>query len=276
MAEKPPAKPPAQATGKAQAPAKAPDAAKGEGQAAAKDAKPAAKGPAKGKGKAKGNGNGKKRKGLGKGFWIGIFLVFVAPALGLLGWYAYQVLGHVAKESQEALDKHAQELAKQTAAFANRAAREGFRVQDFDACAKIREQYKIPAGVVYTEFTQRQLVGLSKFASDEQVKERCVQFAKAVAKMQQMSHHTRHVYICQTAQFAVDKAGNYFLTADPQGRGVVENFGSNAKLTPIGKDQSILLRGWQIFNQGDGCLIIGMSKTGIFTFSGGVKMKEGQ
>src|SRR5690606_32817488 len=105
----------------------------------------------------------------------------------------------------------------------------------------------------------------SKFASDDQVKERCVQFAKAVAKMQQMSHHTRHVYICQTAQFAVDKAGNYFLTADPQGRGVVENFGSQAKLTPIGKDQSILLRGWQIYNQGDGCLIIGMSKTGIFT-----------
>lgn len=266
MAEKPPAKPPA--AGKAQGPAKTPDAGKGQ------EAAPAAKGPAKGK--AKGKGGGKKKKGLPKSFYAGIFIVFVLPLVALLGWYAYQVLGHVSKGSQEALDKRAQELAKQTSAFANRAAKEGFKVQDFDACAKIREQYKIPAGVVYTEFTQRQLVGLSKFASDEQVKERCVQFAKAVAKMQQMSNHTRHVYICQTAQFAVDKAGNYFLTADPQGRGVVENFGSNAKLTPIDKDQSILMRGWQIYNQGDGCLIIGMSKTGIFTFSGGMKMKEGQ
>ena len=230
----------------------------------------------KGKGKAGKNGKSGKsgKKGLPKSFFWGIVLIFVLPAVGLLGWYAYQVMGHVAKDSQAALDKKAMELASQANKFAKRAAMEGFKVQDFDACAQIKEQYRIPAGIVYTEFTQRQLVGLSKFASDEQVTERCIQFAKAVAKMETMSHHARHVYVCQKAQFNADKSGRYFLTADTEGKGVIENLGSTAKLHPIPAGESILLRGWQIYNQGDGCIIVGMSKAGTFTFRGGVPIIE--
>ena len=127
---------------------------------------------------------------------------------------------------------------------------------------------------MYTEFTQRQLVGLSKFASDEQVTERCIQFAKAVAKMEAMSHHLRHVYVCQKAQFNADKSGRYFLTADAEGRGVVENLSGRAILHPIQVGESILLRGWQIYNQGDGCVIVGMSKSGTFSFRGGVTIIE--
>lgn len=228
----------------------------------------------KAKAKGKGNGNGKKGKGLPKSFFWGMILIFILPAVGLLGWYAYQVMGHVAKDSQEALDAQAKALASRASAFAQRAAKEGFKVGDFDACAQIKEQYRIPAGIVYTEFTQRQLVGLSKFASDEQVTERCIQFAKAVAKMEKMSHHARHVYVCQKAQFNADKSGRYFLTADAEGKGVVENLSGIAKLHPIPTGQSILLRGWQVYNQGDGCIIVGMSKSGTFTFRGGVTIIE--
>ena len=79
----------------------------------------AAKPKAAGKGKGKGNG---KKKGLGKGFVWGIVLLFVLPATGLLGWYAYQVLGHVAQDSQAALDRKAKELAAKANKFAKRAA----------------------------------------------------------------------------------------------------------------------------------------------------------
>lgn len=236
-------------------------------------AKPAAKPKAAGKGKGKGKGNGKK-KGLGKGFVWGVVLLFVLPATGLLGWYAYQVLGHVAQDSQAALDRKAKEMAAKANKFARRAAKEGFKVADFDACAQIKEQYRIPAGIVYTEFTQRQLVGLSKFASDEEVTERCIQFAKAVAYMERMSHHARHVYVCQKAQFNADKSGRYFLTSDANGKGVIEHLGGAQKLHPIPAGQAILLRGWQIFNQGDGCIIVGMSKSGTFSFRGGVTIIE--
>lgn len=244
----------------------------------AEQAKPKAPGaaPAKAKSKPKGKAKagGKGKKGLPKSFFWGIILIFVVPTTALLGWYAYQVMGHVAKDSQEALDARAKELASQANKFAQRAAQEGFKVQDFDACAQIKEQYRIPAGVVYTEFTQRQLVGLSKFASDEQVTERCIQFAKAVAKMETMSHHLRHVYVCQKAQFNADKSGRYFLTADAEGKGVVENLGGRGTLHPIPVGESILLRGWQIYNQGDGCVIVGMSKSGTFSFRGGVTIIE--
>tara|TARA_R110001592_G_scaffold357953_1_gene661880 strand:+ start:292 stop:1029 length:738 start_codon:yes stop_codon:yes gene_type:complete len=244
----------------------------------AEQAKPKAPGAAPAKAKPKGKGKpkagGKAKKGLPKSFFWGFVLILVVPAVALLGWYAYQVMGHVAKDSQEALDAKAKELAGKANQFARRAAQEGFKVQDFDACAQIKEQYRIPAGVVYTEFTQRQLVGLSKFASDEQVTERCIQFAKAVAKMEAMSHHLRHVYVCQKAQFNADKSGRYFLTADAEGKGVVENLSGRATLHPIQVGESILLRGWQIYNQGDGCVIVGMSKSGTFSFRGGVTIIE--
>ena len=268
MAEKPPASPP----GKGAPSAKGPQAA---GKPAAKPApKPAGKPAAKSGAKGKKGGKAGKKKGLPKSFYIVVTLVFVLPAVALLTWYAYEVLGVFSKHSQQALDRHAQELAQKTAAFAKRAAKEGFEVKDFDACAQIKNQYVIPMGIVYTEFTQRQLVGLSKFASDEEVKDRCIQFAKSVARMEKLSHHLRHVYVCNEARFVADKAGHYYLTADAKGQGVVQHFGSSANLTPIPPGQSILMRGWQIYNQGDGCLIIGMSKSGIFTFSGGVMIEK--
>ncbi|MEK9673323.1 MAG: hypothetical protein VW268_12620 [Rhodospirillaceae bacterium] len=90
-----------------------------------------------------------------------------------------------------------------------------------------------------------------------------------------MSHHDQQVYVCQTAQFNADKTGKYYLTADGHGRGVVEHRGDRSKLHPIAPGQSILMSGWQIYNQGDGCLIIGISKAGVFTFRGGVQMNDG-
>ena len=194
--------------------------------------------------------------------------------VGLIGWYAYTVLGVVSPESQAALDKKAAELAKGVTDLAKRSETEGFRVEHYDACDQIRDQYRIPIGVVYTEFTQRQLVGLPKTASDRQVKERCVQFAKAVVKMEKMSHHIRHVYLCQKAQFNADPSGKYFLTADPKGRGVTENRYGASKFTPIPQGEFILMRGWQIYNQGDGCLIIGLPKSGTFTMRGAVQINE--
>ncbi len=219
-----------------------------------------------------------KKKGMGKGFIVSVVVLIVLPVVGLLGWYFLEAGLQMSGSSMSAEQALMSEINKAKEAMAHeiaeRAGSEGFQVGDFDNCSQIEDQYRIPQGYVFTEFSRRELVGLSKNATDEEVQERCVIFAKVVARMEQLAHHDRHVFVCQGSEFKTDEAGRYRLIADPAGKGVIEIKGGTKKLTPIKRYNHILLGAWQIYNLGDGCLVIGMSKSGVFSFSGGVALTE--
>ena len=156
--------------------------------------------------------------------------------------------------------------------IAKRAGDEGFDMGAFDSCRAIEDQYRIPQGYVMTDSTRRELVGLSEDATDEETQERCVIFAKVVARMEQLAHHDRHVFVCQGAEFTTDKSGSYVLMADPNGEGAIEVRKGVKSLIPIEQFYHTLINKWQVYNLGDGCIVIGMSKDGVFTFSGGVSL----
>lgn len=218
------------------------------------------------------------KKAVGKlprSFFVALIFLLGLPAGALVGWYAYTVTMEYsagARQAEKDIKAGLSEAAKKAAELARRAAQEGFKVRYYDACDKITDQYKIPQGYVITKFTRRELVGLPKTATEEQVQERCIMFAKAVTQMEQLAHHDRHVFVCEGARFATDAGGGYYLTADPQGRGVIEHYGGATRLTEIPKGRFELLKSWQVYNVGDGCIIVGMSKQGVFQMQGGVEL----
>lgn len=195
--------------------------------------------------------------------------------VGFLGWYfltaglsisgskqtAEGMIAEQVVNAKDAIKKHLEERARS----------EGFDLDNVDGCVQIQDQYRVPMGFVFSEFSLRQLVGLPNTATDEQVRERCIVFAKAVERMETMSHHDRHAFVCQGAQFATDEVGQYMLVPDPEGRGVIEILNGVRTLIEIVQFSHTLVGQWQVLNLGDGCVVVGMSKVGVFSFSGAVK-----
>ncbi len=218
------------------------------------------------------------KKGMGKGFVISLTLLIILPVVALLSWYLLSAGLKISGSSMSAEQALMGEISKAKDAMKSeiveRAGSEGFKVGEYDKCAQIEDQYRIPQGYVFTEFSRRELVGLKTTATDEEVQERCVIFAKVVARMEQLAHHDRHVFVCQGEEFTTDDSGRYKLVADPAGKGVVEIKGSAKELLPIKRYSHILVGAWQVYNLGDGCLVIGMSKSGTFSFSGGVALSQ--
>lgn len=227
---------------------------------------------------AKEEDEGKKKGKLPKSFiYASIFLVII-PLVIFLAWYVLTVVLEVSGSQQTAESMVAQQVEKARQAVKNqiieRAKAENFTVEDFDSCTAIEDQYRIPIGVVYTEFTEKQLLGLPADATDVQMRERCVIFAKVVKEMQKLAHHDRHVFVCQGAEFSTDESGQYKLLADPSGRGVIQQLQGQQQLTQIQRGAHTLVRNWQVFNLGDGCIVVGMSKSGLFSMSGSVRLTE--
>jgi len=218
---------------------------------------------------------GKKR--LPRSFKLTLFGLVVIPLTIFLGWYLLTVVLKVSGSSQTAEGMVANQVVSAKDALKNklmeRANKEGFDVDNVFGCAQIEDQYRVPLGFVYTDFTTRQLVGLPKSATDAQVHERCIVFAKVVERMEEMSHHDRHVFVCEGAQFTTDEAGRYMLISDPKGRGVIEVIGGKKNLINMAPHSQALVKQWQVYNIGDGCVVVGMSKAGIFNFTGGVKLQ---
>jgi len=225
--------------------------------------------------KAKKSSGGKKK--LPRSFVFALIGLVVMPVTIFLGWYVLTVVLKVSGSSQTAEGMVAQQVIDAQRAIKNklkeRAAREGFNLKIVDGCTQIEDQYRIPQGYVFTEFSTHQLVGLPKTATNQQVQERCILFAKVVERMEKLAHHERHVFVCQGAQFTTDEAGRYLLVPDPKGRGVIEVINGVKNLIKIAPHTHILLRQWHIYNIGDGCMVVGMSKVGIFNFSGAVKIE---
>jgi hypothetical protein len=222
-------------------------------------------------------GKKSKKKGLPRSFYIIFGVMFVLPAIGLIAWYVMTVSLAVTGSEMSASELIASRVVKAREAMrdkmSERAIQEGFSLAKVDSCSGIEDQYLIPQGVVYTEFTTKQLLGLPKTATGSQIRERCILFAKIVARMEKLAHHDRHVFVCEGMYFAPDTSGNFLLYADKKRRGVVESFHGKKKLIPIPRGSHKLVHQWQVFNVGDGCIVIGLSKDGIFSMSGTVKLQ---
>ncbi len=225
--------------------------------------------------KAKEKSEGGK-KGMPLSFILALVGLVGLPLLVFLGWYVLTVVLDVSGSSQTAEGMIVKQVSKAQEAIrkglVERANKEGFNVDNVEGCAQIKDQYRVPLGYVFGDFSLSQLVGLPKTATDEQVQERCIVFAKVVERMEKLAHHDRHVFVCVGGQFTTDEAGRYMMIPDPQGRGVIESVNGVKSLVKIARGAHILLRQWQVFNLGDGCIVVGMSKVGVFNFSGAVKL----
>ncbi len=225
---------------------------------------------------AKGSGGGRKK--LPRSFIFAFIGLVVLPVTIFLAWYVLTVVLKVTGSKQTAEGMVVERVVSAKEAIAKklkeRAEREGFKIDNVEGCVQIEDQYRVPLGFVFTEFSRRQLVGLPKTATDEQVQERCVLFAKVVERMEKMTHHDRHVFVCEGAQFTTDEGGRYMLIPEPKGRGVIEVLGGAKNLIEMQPHTHTLVKQWHVYNIGDGCMVVGMSKVGIFNFSGGVKLKE--
>jgi len=220
----------------------------------------------------------KKKGGMPKSFLYALIFLVILPVTLFIAWYVLTVVLEVSGSQQTAEGMVADQVQRAKDAVKNqiveRAKNEHFSVDTFDSCTQIEDQYRLLIGVVYTEFTEKQLLGLPADATDDQMRERCVIFAKVVTEMEKLAHHDRHVFVCQGAEFATDESGMYKMLPDPQGRGVIQQVQGNQKLTQIPRGSHTLIRSWQVYNLGDGCLVIGMSKSGVFAMSGAVKLSE--
>lgn len=199
-----------------------------------------------------------------RAYWL-----FGIPVVAILVWYFYTVAFEFNKPAMSKMEK---QMADKVVKLTERAIKEGFKPEDVDKCQHMIKEYTTPKGWNYSNAELYQLVGLSRRATQEQMNERCIFYAKAVAEMEKLSHHTRHVFVCGKSILDLGGKGKFYVKADPKGRGVIKNLdGRSEKLQKIGKGRSTVIDFWQVYNVGDGCVIVGMSKAGTFRFSGTVR-----
>lgn len=191
--------------------------------------------------------------------------VFGIPLAILLLWYFYTVIFELNKPTMTRVEAN---VKAGIAALAERARREGFRTADVNKCEDMVAEYTTPKGWYYSKETLYQLVGLDRDATQAQMNERCVFFAKAVAEMEKMSHHLRHVFVCGDSILDVGDKGKYYLKPAPDEQGALQNFeNSLPSLIKIPVGGMSVMREYQIYNAGAGCLIVGLSKKSTFRMS---------
>ncbi len=208
------------------------------------------------------------KKGMGASFYVTLVFLIVLPAFGLVGWYLLAVT-----ESQKAAGDLLAQARSVTSKLVDRAVREGFSMEDFDECKKMESHFKTALSYDFDEKSRRKMLGLSADASDENIQERCVVFAKIVSNMEKLTHHDRHVFVCQGASFNADN-DVYKLIPDAEGKGAIEIDTGAKTFIPIKPHRFILKEIWQVYNVGDGCLVIGMSRQNNFSYTGIVKFDD--
>jgi len=102
------------------------------------------------------------------------------------------------------------------------------------------------------------------FATEEDVLERCIIFAKAVRIVEKMAHHKKHVFVCDGSWLNVANMGAFHIMPDPQGRGAFQTVDANiANFVKIRPESFQIVKWWQVYNVGNGCIIVGYSKHGL-------------
>lgn len=196
-----------------------------------------------------------------------LYWVAGIPAVLLLGWYgyflAYEFHRPVMSRPEAVLTKG------YVGARANLPAQEEYRPEEVDRCKNMIQEYTTPKGWFYADADIYELVGLPRESTREQLNDRCVYYAKAVAGMERMAHHIRHAFVCRDSMLDVSGNGRYYIKADPQGRGAIRNLDlSGEKLVDVPMGTTTVINSWQVYNVGDGCIIVGLSKDSTFRMSG--------
>ena len=210
-----------------------------------------------------------KRKG--SSFWRSkevkrALWVFAIPASILVGWYFYTLAFHF---NESAMTRMESDIKQGFTNLAERALKEGFRAEEVDKCRNMMKEYTTPKGWFYSDADIYELVGLPRNATQQHLNERCVYYAKAVAGMEKMAHHTRHAFVCGASLLDVGGGGRYYIKPEPSGRGAFHSLDQHGeKLMEIPKEASMILNNWQVYNVGDGCIIVGLSKASTFRMSG--------
>tara|TARA_B100000579_G_C22757478_1_gene817175 strand:- start:110 stop:787 length:678 start_codon:yes stop_codon:yes gene_type:complete len=190
----------------------------------------------------------------------------IIPLLGAGGWYFSSNM-FSSNPNEKALEDQTEETLVDESevlreAFELRSKDEGFEISQVEICKLMKDEYQGDLG----DFTTPKIIGLTRRATDEEIQERCVVFAKVVQRMEDLAHHDRHVFMCPGAQFTLDEVGTYILSPDPKGRGAIEFINGKKNLIRIVPHSHTLLKQWQLYNMGDGCIVIGISSPGVFTF----------
>lgn len=145
----------------------------------------------------------------------------------------------------------------------------------FDECKLMSDQYTTPKGWNYAKLPLSMLLGLPKYSPDGAIDERCAEFATIVERMESLSHHDRHVFMCKASVFKLP--GGYFFEVDPKGRGIYHGHDAipnDKKFIPIKPGKSKIYAQWQFYNVGDGCNVVGFSKMRGQIFTMGGEMSE--
>ena len=146
---------------------------------------------------------------------------------------------------------------------------EEYRSEEVDRCKNMIQEYTTPKGWYYADADIYELVGLSRESTRQQLNDRCVYYAKAVARMERMAHHIRHAFVCRDSMLDVSGNGRYYIKADPHGRGAIRNLDhSGENVVDVPKGTTTVIGSWQVYNVGDGCIIVGLSKNSAFRMSG--------
>ena len=195
-----------------------------------------------------------------------VLWVLGIPAAILIGWYAYTLAFHF---NQPAMTRMEAGIKRGIADLTDRALKEGFRAEEVDKCQNMIKEYTTPKGWFYSDADIHQLVGLPREATQQQMNDRCIYYAKAVATMEKLAHHGRHAFVCGASLLDVGGGGQYYIKADPEGRGAVQSLDPRGeKLVEIPRQTSTIINTWQVYNVGDGCVIVGLSKASAFRMSG--------
>ncbi len=197
-----------------------------------------------------------------------LYWVVGIPAAILLGWYGFTV-AHELTKSTAALGGAAIPTKVVPLGATVRPIQEEYRPEEVDRCRNMIQEYTTPKGWFYADADIYELVGLPRTSTQAQLNDRCIYYAKAVARMESMAHHIRHAYVCRDSMLDVSGNGRYYIKADPQGRGAIRNLDMTGDaVVDIPKGTTTVIKSWQVYNVGDGCIIVGLSKNSAFRMSG--------
>lgn len=197
-----------------------------------------------------------------------LYWVVGIPAAILLGWYGFTV-AHELTKSTVALGEAPTPTKVRSLGSTALPPQEEYRPEEVDRCRNMIQEYTTPKGWYYADADIYELVGLPRTSTQAQLNNRCVYYAKAVAGMERLAHHIRHAYVCRDSMLDVSGNGRYYIKADPQGRGAIRNLDATGDaLVEIPKGSTTVINAWQVYNVGDGCIIVGLSKNSTFRMSG--------
>lgn len=132
--------------------------------------------------------------------------------------------------------------------------------QDVERCKDMPSMYKLDTPDAPAPIDLLPAIGLDGDADRKAVNERCVAFAKTVAKMQTVSSHRHYAYLCPGVRFGLGKG--FGFTPMPGDKGVmIASTDPNAEKIeiPIAPGRMEIYQQWQFYNMGDGCYVVGYS-----------------